>query len=246
MPPSTAARPSASWRFECDDWRINLDDFFAKKPADKWKSDEAVAETHPGPPLLPAAGRMLSRSAAAWSKWPVRPPKLTAVQGEKIMVRFFLRNGSAHTLSPAKNFFISFHAYDVSGRLLAYDNPRFALPQPVWPGGNAAFTVPGLFQPGRRGPASSNGNWSRKASSGAGTSNGAPFFQNVRLRPLVSAAYHEAWLPTFYASGRDWLDREQYLLRQTLKNNEAWRSENFSASAPGAIIRRSGSAIRPR
>ncbi|MCX6557533.1 MAG: hypothetical protein NTW95_08925, partial [Candidatus Aminicenantes bacterium] len=57
-----------------------------------------------------------------------RPRHAAAVQGEKIVLQFSLRNGSAYTLSQAEKFFISYHAYDVAGKVVAYENRRFALP----------------------------------------------------------------------------------------------------------------------
>ena len=161
------------------------------------------------------------------------PAEVTATQSERIMVRFFLRNGSAHTLSPAKNFFISFHAYDVSGRLLAYDNPRFALPQPVKPGSSAAFTIPVYFNLAA-GALIIEWELIKEGEFWGRDKKWPPFFQNVRLRPLASPAYREAWLPTFFASGREWLDRGQYLLRQTLKNNEAWQGDEFFGFSAGS------------
>ncbi|MCX6558651.1 MAG: hypothetical protein NTW95_14665, partial [Candidatus Aminicenantes bacterium] len=63
--------------------------------------------------------------------------------------------------------------------------------------------------------------------------NWRPSFLSLSLRPLVSAAFKKAWLPTCYASGRKWLDREQYLLRQTLKNNEAWHEGKLFGFSAG-------------
>lgn len=160
------------------------------------------------------------------------PMELTAVQGEKVMVRFILRNGSAHTLSQARNFFISFHAYDASGRLLAYDNPRFALPQPLKPGQSAGFAIPVYFNLAA-GALIVEWELLREGEFWGRDKKWPPFFQSVRLRPLVSAAYRRAWLPTFFESGREWLDRGQYLLRQTLKNNEAWKNDAFFGFSAG-------------
>ena len=160
------------------------------------------------------------------------PMELTALQGEKIMVRFDLRNNSAYTLSQAKNFFISFHAYDVSGRLLSYDNPRFALPQPLKPGARAAFTVPVYFNLAA-GALIIEWELLKEGEFWGRDKKWPSYFQNLRLRPLVSAAYREAWLPTFFESSREWLDREQYLLRQTLKNNEAWKGDEFFGFSAG-------------
>jgi hypothetical protein len=161
------------------------------------------------------------------------PARLQALQCEKIALRVSLRNGSGQVLSQARRFFLSFHAYDASGRQIAFDNPRFALPRPVRPGESLVFTVPAYFNL----PAGALIiEWELvKEGEYWGRDKGWPsFFQDVRLQPLVSPAFRETWLPTFYESGRDWLDRGQYLLRQTLRNNEAKKDGRFFAFSAGS------------
>ncbi|MBN2400497.1 MAG: hypothetical protein JXI33_09200 [Candidatus Aminicenantes bacterium] len=160
------------------------------------------------------------------------PQSVMAVQGEKIMLQFSLRNGSAYTLSQARRFYLSYHVYDVSGKLVAFDNPRFLLPQPVRPGADATFSIPAYFNLAagifiiewdlvKEGEFWGRGKQWRS------------FFMDLQLQPLASAAFKDAWLPTFYESGRNWLDHEQYLLRQTLKNNEARKGDAFFGFSAG-------------
>ena len=160
------------------------------------------------------------------------PRQVTAVQGGKIMLQFSLRNGSAYTLSQVEKFFISYHAYDGSGKLISYDNPRFVLPQSVRPGSSVTFSIPVYFNLAA-GIFSIEWDLVREGEFWGRDKKWRSCFLNLRLRPLVSAAYKKAWLPTFYESGREWLDREQYLLRQILKNNEAWKDNKFFGFSAG-------------
>jgi hypothetical protein len=160
------------------------------------------------------------------------PRHVTAVQGEKIILQFSLRNGSAYTLSQAEKFFISYHAYDGSGKLIAYENPRFVLPQPVRPGDAVTFSISVYFNLAA-GIFSIEWDLVREGEFWGRDKKWRPCFLNLRLRPLASAAYKNAWLPTFYESGREWLDREQYLLRQILKNNETWKGKKFFGFSAG-------------
>lgn len=157
---------------------------------------------------------------------------VTAVQGEKIMLRFFLRNGSPYSLSQSKNFFISYHVYDVSGKLITFDNPRFMLPMSVRPGSSVTFSIPvyfnlaaGIFRI----------EWElvKEGEFWGRDKKWRPCFFNLRLQPLETPAFKKSWLPTFYESGRKWLDREQYLLRQILKNNETWQGKKFFGFSAG-------------
>ena len=160
------------------------------------------------------------------------PRHVTAVLGEKIMLQFSLRNGSAYTLSQVKKFFISYHAYDGSGKLIAYDNPRFVLPQSVRPGSSVTFSIPVYFNLAA-GIFSIEWDLVREGEFWGRDKKWRSCWLNLRLRPLLSAAYKKTWLPTFYESGREWLDREQYLLRQILKNNEAWKGKKFFGFSAG-------------
>ncbi len=161
------------------------------------------------------------------------PASLRAVQCEKIMLQFNLHNRSGQVLSQARRFFLSFHAYDASGKLIAFDNPRFALPQPIRSGSSASFTVPVYFNL----PAAAliiEWELVKEGEFWGRDKKWPSFFQQVRLLPLVSTAYQKAWLPTFFESGREWLDRGQYLLRQTLRNNEVWKDGKFFAFSAGS------------
>jgi hypothetical protein len=160
------------------------------------------------------------------------PRAVTAVQGEKIVLQFSLRNGSAYTLSQVEKFFISYHAYDVSGKLIVYDNPRFALPQSVRSGNSATFSIPVYFNLAA-GIFSIEWDLVREGEFWGRDKKWRPCFLNLRLRPLVSVAFKKSYLPTFYESGREWLDREQYLLRQILKNNETWKGKKFFGFSAG-------------
>ncbi|MEI6614418.1 MAG: hypothetical protein WCL37_05935, partial [Chrysiogenales bacterium] len=160
------------------------------------------------------------------------PGLVTAVQGEKITLQFSLRNGSAYTLSQVKNFFISYHAYDSSGKLIAYDNPRFVLPQSVRPGNSVTFSIPVYFNLAA-GIFKIEWDLVKEGEFWGQDKKWRSCFLNLRLLLLVSAAFKKSCLPTFYESGREWLNREQYLLRQILKNNETWKGNNFFGFSAG-------------
>ncbi len=160
------------------------------------------------------------------------PLQVTARQGEKVTLNFTVSNRSVYTLNQAGNFFISYHARDLSGRLVRFDNRRFKLPVAVKPGSTAHFAVAVYFSlvPGayrlewdlvREGEF-----WGRDKKWGS-------CFFGLRLLPLAAPDFRNARLPTLYDSGRDWLDREQYLLRQIFCNNEIRMNGRFFGFAAG-------------
>jgi hypothetical protein len=172
------------------------------------------------------------RAPAAGVEIACTPLRVTARQGEMVMLNFVVRNLSAYTLEQTGNFFLSYHARDHAGNMVRFDNRRFSLPAGVRPGATARFPVPVYFSldPGlyrlewdlvREGEF-----WGRDKSWRTAS-------LELHLLPLVDEKFREAWLPTRYQSGREWLDREQYLLRQVFRNNEIRFQGKFFGFAAG-------------
>jgi len=160
------------------------------------------------------------------------PARLTARQGEQVVLQFVVRNRSAERLEPGGNLFISYHAGDPAGRMKRFDNRRFALPVPVRPGATARFAVPVYFS---LDSGSYKLEWDlvREGEFWGRDKGWKTAVNELDLQPLVAPVFRGAWLPTFFASGRDWLDREQYLLRQVFRNNEIRSNGKFFGFTAG-------------
>ena len=160
------------------------------------------------------------------------PSFLEARQGEKVMLHFVVANRSPWRLEQAQNFFLSYHVRDAAGKDVRFDNRRFSLPAPVRPGAAARFDLPVYFSldPGfyklewdlvREGEFWGHDKSWRSAS------------VELRLLPLVAQEFKDLFLPTRYESGHEWLNREQYLLRQVFRNNEIRFQGKFFGFAAG-------------
>jgi hypothetical protein len=147
------------------------------------------------------------------------PPRVTARQGEKVLVNFVVDNRSAYRLEQAGNFFISYHVRDLAGRLVRFDNRRFSLPFAVRPGSTSRFVLPVYFSMAA-GAYRLEWDLVREGEFWGLDKKWGTCFQELRLLPLVAADFRDALLPSRCETGREWLDREQYLLRQVLRNNE--------------------------
>jgi hypothetical protein len=160
------------------------------------------------------------------------PPKLAVRQGEKVMLRVVVRNRSAARIDPADGFFLSYHARDLAGNMLRFDNRRFALPAAVRPGSTASFDVPVYMS---LGPGSYRLEWDlvREGAFWGRDKGWETCTIGLELRPLVSPEFRRGFLPTFYESGNQPLDREQFLLRQVFRNNEIRSGGKFFAFAAG-------------
>ncbi len=161
------------------------------------------------------------------------PRTLAARQGEKVLLQVVVRNRSAARIAPGDRFFLSYHARDLAGRMVRFDNRRFDLPAPVRPGATARFEIPVYFslEPGRY-----RLEWDlvREGDFWGRDKGWETAVVELDLRPLVEAEFRRAWLPTFWESGSSAIDREQYLLRQTFRNNEIRRGGKLFGFAAGS------------
>jgi hypothetical protein len=161
------------------------------------------------------------------------PLRVTARQGEMVVLHFVVRNFSAYTLEQAGNFFLSYHARDGSGGMARFDNRRFSLPAPVKPGATARFSVPVYFS---LDPGSYRLEWDlvREGEFWGRDKAWRTAAVELRLLPLVAPEFRDLWLPTRFAGGPEWLDAEQYLLRQVFRNNEIRFQGKFFGFAAGS------------
>jgi hypothetical protein len=160
------------------------------------------------------------------------PFLVTARQGEKVTLNFSVRNRSTYTFNQEGNFFISYHVRDLAGRMLRFDNRRFTLPWIIRPGDTAQFAIPVYFGLDA-GEYRLEWDLVREGEFWGRDKNWQSCFVHLRLGPLVTNGFKNAWLPTFYETGRMWLDREQYLLRQVFKNNEIRKGGKFFGFSAG-------------
>ncbi len=161
------------------------------------------------------------------------PAQVTARQGEKIVLHFTLRNRSRQRLESPGNIFISYHVRDTTGRDVRFDNRRFSLPEPVRPGATVRFDLPVYFSID---PGAYMLEWDlvREGEFWGRDKGWKTAAVSLRLQPLVTPAFRNEHLPTFYQSGRGLFDRGQYLLRQVLLNNEVRLQGKFFGFSAGS------------
>jgi hypothetical protein len=160
------------------------------------------------------------------------PLQLEARQGEKVVLNFTIKNDSPWSLEQGKNFFLSYHVRDAAGRDVRFDNRRFALPAPVRPGASARFDLPVYFSID---PGAYRLEWDivREGEFWGRDKGWQTPLVSLRLLPLATDDFRRSRLPTFFAGNSERLDRVQYLLRQTLLNNEIFLDGRLFAFAAG-------------
>jgi len=147
---------------------------------------------------------------------------LTAFQGEKVMLTFKIANHLKKSIRPGNNYFLSYHLLDKSGNIISYDNPRFGFPVVLRRMKTTEFSIPVFF--GYENP----GNYIiefdivKEGEYWGSSKNWETAKINLHLKSLFSEEFKNNYLDTFIPTGNPELDREQYLLRITMKNTEMY------------------------
>lgn|GEM_PF-548044 len=178
----------------------------------------------------------------------VTPRQLSLFQGERVDLGIRIWNRTGRGIVPGEGYFFSYHVYDRAGQEVSFDNRRFALPRPVGPGKRVEMQIPVFF------PLSVPGRYQVefdlvKEGEYWGSQRGwqVPRIP-LELKPLFSENFRQRYLRVWTDTGHRLLNREQYLLRLTLKNSEIRRRGKlvgFSAGShyPAVWIRDTASFI---
>ena len=218
--------------FQVFDWELNLKKFFREKVASGGYAMTGIWRRGMRSVVFFSVSLFFLDLQGAGVQIACAPLQATARQGEKVILNFTVSNRSAYTLDQAGNFFISYHVRDLSGRLVRFDNRRFSLPLTVKPGSTARFAIPVFFS---LDPGNYRLEWDlvREGEFWGRDKSWHTASVELSLLPLVAAEFRDLWLPTRYESGREWLDHEQYLLRQVFRNNEIRFQGKFFGFAAG-------------
>ena len=154
-------------------------------------------------------------------------------QGEKLVLHFVIANFSRFTIASRHNFFISYHLYDRDKKLLAFDNPRFLIPQDIARKKTAVFDLP-IYLSQTAGDYFLRLDIVKEGEFWGSQRRWQTPWLKISVRPLVSAEFMSRYLPSRYSVPNPLLNREQYLLRMTLKNCEIHVGDNFFGFSAGS------------
>jgi hypothetical protein len=147
-------------------------------------------------------------------------PELSLYQGEKAVLSFAIVNPLAESLRPGDNYFISYHLYDRRGKIISYNNPRFLLPGMIWRKTTTRFELPLFFGYVAPGDYIVEFDLVKEGEFWGSARGWKTARSKLHLKSLFSAEFKKQYLDWVCPTGNPLLDKEQYLLRLTLKNSE--------------------------
>jgi hypothetical protein len=149
-----------------------------------------------------------------------RPQQVSVFQGEKVVFTMDVDNHLVDSIRPGTNHFISYHLYDPKGKLISYDNRRFRIPKVIRRKKTTTFQLPMYFDYSQSGDYLVEFDIVKEGEFWGSARNWKTCRIKLHLKSLFSVEFKKKHLSFFCATGNPLLDREQYLLRMTLKNSE--------------------------
>jgi hypothetical protein len=162
------------------------------------------------------------------------PAELTAFQGEKINLSLEVKNNLIESLRPDKNYFLSYHIYDTQMKLLQFENPRFRLPKVLRRKKTSTFKLPIFFNYKKGGTYIVELDLVKEGEFWGSQKKWETAKVKVYLKSLFSAEFSNKYQPIFCQTNNPLINREQYLLRITLKNNEIKKNNKIFGFAAGS------------
>ncbi len=179
-----------------------------------------------------------------------QPGEISVFQGEKALVTFTMTNRLAETIRTESNYFLSYHLYDEKGKLVAFDNRRYALPRVLRRNKTTAFEIPMFFSFPQSGKYLVEFDIVKEGAYWGSEKKWQTCRVKLHLKPLVSAEFKQKYMSHVITTDNPLFDQEQYLLRLTFKNSEKQTGDGklfgFSAGSdyPQVWIRDTATFIR--
>ncbi|MCP5108165.1 MAG: hypothetical protein GY950_32560, partial [bacterium] len=163
-----------------------------------------------------------------------RPGEISVFQGEKVMLAVEIENNSQNTLRREDGFNFSYHLYDGKGKTISFDNRRFNIPRVLRRRETTSFQIPVFFDHRESGDYVVEFDIVKEGAFWGSDKQWKTARVKLHLKSLVSAEFEKDYRPRICDTGNELLDREQYLLRMTLKNCEIIKDNKLFGFAPGS------------
>jgi hypothetical protein len=160
---------------------------------------------------------------------------ITAYQGEKILLNLKVKNNLNENLRPADQYFLSYHLYDRKGNLISFNNRRFILPVIIKKKHFSHFTLPIYFDYDRSGLYRVEFDLVKEGEFWGAARGWKTCRFQLDLKELISSEFKNRYLKTFYSTDIPILNKEQYVLRITLKNCEIIKDNRIWGFSTGSL-----------
>ena len=160
--------------------------------------------------------------------------KISAFQGEKVILDLEVKNKLPFSIRSSENYFFSYHIYDIQGRLISFDNRRFKLPKVLRRKRSTRFKLPIYFEYEKKGIYKIKIDIVKEGKFWGSQKGWDVPEILLNLKELFSENFKKKYLKIYYQTDNDLINKEQYILRITLKNSEIKKNEKIFGFSPGS------------
>jgi hypothetical protein len=160
--------------------------------------------------------------------------EISAFQGEIVRLSMEIKNNLPVPVNTGKGYFLSYHLYDKNGSLIRFDNRRYRLPTIIKKKSTIRYQYPIFFEYPKAGHYVVEFDIVKEGKFWGADRKWKTASVKLHLKELISVAFKKKYLKTFYHTGNTCIDREQYLLRMTLKNCEKSKNGKIFGFSPGS------------
>lgn len=162
------------------------------------------------------------------------PPEISAYQGEKVVLDFKVKNNMVTSIRPEHGYFISYHILDKKGNSISYDNRRFAIPRVLRRRKTTEFKIPLYFEYKKEGDYTIEFDIVKEGEFWGAKKKWQTCRVPLHLKSLFSKEFKNRYLKKFLNTPVPEINKEQYLLRMILKNNEILKNGRIFGFSPGS------------
>lgn len=160
--------------------------------------------------------------------------KVTLYQGEKQDLKITIKNNTYQIIGTREGYFFSYHVYDPGGSTISYDNKRYEIPLKILPNSAGTCKIPLYFRIKKPGEYIVEFDMVKEGSFWGSTRNWQVPRIKLNLKSLFSPEFKQEYLKKKINTANVLLDKEQYLLRITLKNSEIYHEGKLFGFSAGS------------
>ncbi len=158
---------------------------------------------------------------------------LDLFQGERINLRFKLKNYSDEDISSSNLYFISYHLKDMNGKDIKRENRRFQIKDKIKPFETKTINIPLYIDYKKEGKYIINFDIVKEGYFWGSSKGWKMPSLKLKLKNLFSDRFKEKYLRSYFLNKNNKINREQYLLRLILKNNAIKIKGEILGFSPG-------------
>jgi len=159
--------------------------------------------------------------------------KLNLFQGEKLVLKLLVKNFSKESISSKNGYFFSYHLKREDGSIIKNENRRFEIKAQIKSGDIKTIEIPIYIDYKEPGKYRIKFDIVKEGFFWLSSKSWKLPELELNLKSLYNETFKNRFLNSYFIHNNELINKEQYLLRLILKNNEAYKNKRIYGFSPG-------------